>query len=78
MIQVSRSIEISEKLHVFVVDDEDNVSLKRKPSKKRARYETDDDFDATDAKKGDGDFVPGRRRYVFVNLFEIFLIEQIF
>jgi hypothetical protein len=39
--------------------------IKRKPSKKRARYEEDDDFNVSDAKNGDIDFVPSRRRYVF-------------
>ncbi len=38
--------------------------MKRRPPKKRARYEQDDDFDISDGKHGDDDFVPSRRRYV--------------
>lgn len=52
--------------------------MKRKPSKKRARYELDDDFDATDAKNGDADFVPTRRRYVFLDLLEYSSLHQSF
>jgi len=39
--------------------------LKRRPPKKRARYEQDDDFDISDGKNGDDDFVPSRSRYVY-------------
>jgi len=46
------------------IDDSDNIVLKRRPPKKRARYEQDDDFDISDGKHGDNDFVPSRRRYV--------------
>jgi hypothetical protein len=43
--------------------------LQRKSGKKRARYEEDDDFDASD-NKNDVDFVRSRSRYVFRNLSE--------
>jgi hypothetical protein len=43
--------------------------LQRKPGKKRARYEQDDDFDASD-NKNNGDFARSRCRYVFTNLSE--------
>jgi hypothetical protein len=47
------------------IDNSDEIVFKRKSSKKRARYEEDDDFNASDGKNGDEDFVPSRRRYVF-------------
>ena len=50
------------------IDDSDKAVFKKKSSKKRARYEEDEDFNASDAKNGDADFVPTRRRYEFLDL----------
>lgn len=71
MIQVREFLYFFEKKTSFSVDDSDIESLKRKPSKKRQRYELEDeDFDITNAKNGDANFVPKRRRYVFINRLE--------
>lgn len=70
MIQVGETSVFLGEIYFFPIDDSDNVSLKRKPSKKRARYELDEDFDASDGKNGDRDFVPSRRRYVSLDISE--------
>ncbi|UJR33295.1 hypothetical protein I4U23_020746 [Adineta vaga] len=43
--------------------DSDKIVTKRKSTKKRARYELDEDFDASDSKH-DANFVPSRRRTI--------------
>ncbi len=53
---------------MIFIDDSSDIVFKKKSSKKRARYEEDDDFNASDGKNGDEDFVPSRRRYVFIYL----------
>ncbi len=50
----------------FCTDESDEIIFKRKSAKKRARYEQDDDFDMSDGKNNDGDFVPSRRRCVLI------------
>lgn len=47
--------------------------MKRRPPKKCARYEQDDDFDISDGKNGDDDFVPSRSRYVYEYYLFLFL-----
>jgi hypothetical protein len=49
--------------------------LKRRPPKKRPRYEQDDDFDISDGKNGDADFLPRRRRYVLIYLFKYYFLQ---
>jgi hypothetical protein len=52
--------------------------LKRRPPKKRARYEQDDDFDISDGKNGDDDFVPSRSRYVYEYYLFLFFFKKNF